>query len=74
MELTFEMKCYLKVKSFLRQKMNQNKTLCLVLNFPFLSFDKKCFVSSVQFAALVTEPYSSMDFLVKMPRYSHEIA
>lgn len=53
MELMFEMKCHFKLKSFLKQKVNQNKTFCFVLNFHFLS-NKKCFLSSMQFAALVT--------------------
>lgn len=65
------MKGYLKVKSFPIKK--KSKTFFLVLNFHFLSFDKKCFVCLMQFAALVTKAHSSVDFLVRMPRYNHEL-
>lgn len=66
MELTFEMKYHLKVERFLKQKKNQNKPFFIVLNFNFLS-NEKCFLSSVQFEALVTwKTHYSMSFLSKM--------
>lgn len=55
-----------KWKAFLNNKMNQNGTFCLVLNFHFLS-NKNCFLHSMQFAALVNwKPHYSMDFISKM--------